>query len=395
MNAIRTLISAVVAAQLVAAPVMAAAPAPITLGYQPQDKDERGLWMQMDEAERDLKVSNFVMRDPALNAYVRKVLCKTAGEAECKEVRLYILRTPYFNAAMAPNGMMLVFSGLFLRTQNEAQLAAILGHEYTHYHNKHSLRNFRDIKAKADAIAWISLIPFASLAVGLGISLAQFGILGSIMGFSREMEREADAGSIPMLGAAGYDPTQASKVWEQLRAEADATAAARGKKSRKDKDGGMFASHPGSAERMTVLKDMGAKQAVAGTPGVFRSEYRAALAPFWADLVDDQIKLNDFGATDLLLGQLATEGWTSELLFARGELYRARGKPDDLTKAAEFLRQSIAAGQAPPEAYRGLGLSLLRNGIQAEGQAALKDYLKRRPDAKDKSMMAMLAGEQK
>ncbi len=395
MKAARALITGLVAMQLIAAPAMSAAPPPIAPGYQPQDKDERGLWMQMDEAERDLKVSNFVIRDPELNAYVRRVLCKTAGEAECKEVRLYILRTPYFNAAMAPNGMMLVFSGLFLRTQNEAQLAAILGHEYTHYRNKHSLRNFRDIKAKADAIAWISLIPFASLAVGLGVSLAQFGILGSIMGFSREMEREADAGSIPMLGAAGYDPTAASKVWEQLRVEADATAAARGKKSRKDKDGGMFASHPGSAERMATLKELSAKQSVSGMSGVFRNEYRAALAPFWSDLVDDQIKLNDFGATDLLLGQLATEGWTSELLFARGELYRARGKPEDLTKAADFFRQSIAAGQAPAEAYRGLGLSLLRNGAQAEGQAALKNYLKLRPDAKDKSMMAMLAGEQK
>lgn len=395
MSRVRALISGVLAAQMVAMPVMSAAPPPITPGYQPQDKDERGLWMQMDEAERDLKVSNFVMRDPALNAYVRKVLCKTAGEAECKEIRLYILRTPYFNAAMAPNGMMLVFSGLFLRTQNEAQLAAILGHEYTHYRNKHSLRNFRDIKAKADAIAWISLIPFASLAVGLGVSLAQFGILGSIMGFSREMEREADAGSIPMLGNAGYDPTAASKVWAQLRVEADATAAARGKKSRKDKDGGMFASHPGSAERMTVLNDLGSKQAVTGTPSLFRKEYSAALAPFWSDLVDDQIKLNDFGATELLLGQLATEGWTSELLFARGELYRARGKPEDLTKAADFFRQSIATGQAPAEAHRGLGLALLRGGVQAEGQAALKQYLTLRPDAKDKSMMAMLAGEQK
>jgi beta-barrel assembly-enhancing protease len=395
MKAARALISGLVALQLIAAPAMSAAPPPITPGYLPQDKDERGLWMQMDEAERDLKVSNFVIRDPELNAYVRRVLCKTTGEAECKDIRLYILRTPYFNAAMAPNGMMLVFSGLFLRTQNEAQLAAILGHEYTHYRNKHSLRNFRDVKAKADAIAWISLIPFANLAVGLGVSLAQFGILGSIMGFSREMEREADAGSIPMLAGAGYDPTAASKVWEQLRVEADATAAARGKKSRKDKDGGMFASHPGSAERMATLKDLGTKQAVAGTPAVFRNEYRAALAPFWSDLVDDQIKLNDFGATEMLLSQLATEGWTSELLFARGELYRARGKPEDLPKAADFFRQSIAAGQPPAEAYRGLGLSLLRSGVQAEGQAALKNYLKLRPDAKDKSMMAMLAGEQK
>ena len=35
--------------------------------------------MQVDEVERQFKTSNFVMRDPALNAYVRQVFCKTVG----------------------------------------------------------------------------------------------------------------------------------------------------------------------------------------------------------------------------------------------------------------------------------------------------------------------------
>ncbi|PZO88749.1 MAG: peptidase M48, partial [Sphingomonas sanxanigenens] len=44
------------------------------------------------------------------------------------------------------------------------------------------------------------------------------------------------------------------------------------------------------------------------------------------------------------------------------------------------------------EAWRGLGLSLLRAGEQTEGQAALRDYLTRRPDASDRGMIAMLVG---
>ena len=36
-----------------------------------------------------------------------------------------------------------------------------------------------------------------------------------------------------------------------------------------------------------------------------------------------QIKLNDFGGTEYLLSQLASSGgWTGDLLFAKGELYR-------------------------------------------------------------------------
>ena len=56
---------------------------------------------------------------------------------------------------------------------------------------------------------------------------------------------------------------------------------------------------------------------------------------------------------------------------------------------------AIAAGTPPAEAWRGLGLSLLRAGEAEEGRAALKTYLERRPDAKDRAMIAMLAGERK
>jgi TPR repeat protein len=80
------------------------------------------------------------------------------------------------------------------------------------------------------------------------------------------------------------------------------------------------------------------------------------------------------------------------LQYARGELYRARGTPADLTQASDFYRKAIALGDAPAEAWRGLGLSLLRSGAADEGKIALKDYLKKRPDASDKAMMLMLAG---
>ena len=63
-----------------------------------------------------------------------------------------------------------------------------------------------------------------------------------------------------------------------------------------------------------------------------------------------------------------------------------------MVKAAEFYRLSIGGKDVPIEAYRGLGISLLRIGSAVEGKAALKDYLTRKPDAKDKAMVAMLAG---
>ncbi len=372
------------AALAVSVSALAANP-PITAGagYEPQDKDERGLWMQMNEYERELKHSPFVIRDEKLNTYVRGVFCGTVGQAECANIRIYLMRTPYFNASMAPNGLMQIYSGMFLRTRNEAQMASVIGHEYVHFNRRHSLQLFRDIKKKLAMGAWLG-------AFGLIGSLVQFGLVSSIFTFSREMETEADTGSIPLLKSAGYDLHAASAIWEQIRAEQDATALARGKKSRKDKNGGMFATHPPTAERMIYLKKLADENGAGGN--LKRGEYMAALAPFWADFVDDQIKLNDFGGTEFLLGHLSLDGWTPELLYARGELYRGRGRPEDLTKAAAFYQQSLTSPLAPVEAWRGLGLAQLRSGKQAEGQASLKTYLEKQPDSKDRAMIMSLAG---
>jgi beta-barrel assembly-enhancing protease len=377
---------------LAAVSMIGAAPAPVTdPAYQPQDKDERGLWMQMEEEERRLQTSEFVLRDPGLNAYVRDVFCRTTGDVACKPIRIYIVRTPYFNASMAPNGLMMVWSGLFLRMRNEAQLAAVLGHEYTHYRGRHSLRLFRDQKKKSDAYS-VLMVPAAIFGGYLGATALQTGMIGSIYGFSRDMEREADSGSISLLAKAGYDPHAASKVWEQLRSEQDATAAARGKHSRKNRDGGMFATHPPTAERMADLNAQANKSPGAANTKVSRDTYLKALSPFWAEFVDDQIKLNDFGATEFLLQSLAEEGWTGPLLYARGELYRSRGKPDDLKAAAGYFRDALSKGGTPLEAQRGLGLALLRVGDKEGGQHALKAYLAEKPNATDRAMIASLAG---
>ncbi len=373
------------AAQVSAPAVPPAAPAiagaePV---YVPQDKIERGLWMQMDDAERELKRSPLVIRDPYLNAYVRSVLCRTVGAGKCAEVRLYLVRTPDFNATMAPNGVMQVWSGLLLRTQNESQLAAVLGHEYVHYENRHSLRLFREIKSKSASAAWLAF-------TGIGL-IASFGLLADMFKFSREMEREADMGGLALMAKAGYDTREASKVWQQLREEMDATAANRLTKSKKDKSGGMFASHPPTAERVAYLAAAAAEQP--GDPaGSGAASYAAAMANDWPAFVDDQLKNNDFGSAEYLITSMAKAGWSDRLLYARGELYRRRAGDGDLDKAAVFFSEAIGAGGALPELWRGRGLVLLKLGRSEDGKADLNEYLKRAPGASDKAMIAMMAG---
>lgn len=353
--------------------------------YVPTDDDERGLWMQMDEIERDRKTSPLVIHDEQINAYVKSVLCKTVGEAKCANVRLYIVRTPQFNATMAPNGMMEVWSGLLLRMENEAQLAAVLGHEYTHFEERHSVRLFRNAKDKTNAAGFLNLIPFGGL-IGLGL-------LTSIFGFSREMERDADAGSVDYLAKAGYDTAEIAKIWSRLRDEMDRTAEARNTKSRKDKNGGLFGTHPPSAERVDTLRE--AALANPGVPGATgEQEFRQAMVQYWPEFVEDQLKLNDFGGSEFLLESLASDGWTPGLLYARAELYRRQNDKAKFAEAAGFYDEAIAGGGDIAELWRGRGLVRMKLGQADEGRADLKEYLRRSPNAADAPMIAMVAGVQ-
>ena len=147
----------------------------------PLESEEAGFWMQMDRVEERVRTSGRVVRDEDLNAYVREILCRLV-EDYCGDIRFYIVRHPYFNASMGPNGAMQIWTGLLLRVQNEAQLAAVLGHELTHYLRRHTLQRWRDIRAKTDALVFVQL---ATAVAGVGIvgTFAQLAALGSIQAF--------------------------------------------------------------------------------------------------------------------------------------------------------------------------------------------------------------------
>ncbi|MBY0284015.1 MAG: M48 family metalloprotease [Sphingomonas sp.] len=351
-------------------------------GYQPQDRDERGLWLIAEENERELKRSSFVVRDPAINAYVRGVLCRLVGDVECADIRIYVLRVADFNASMSANGVMIINTGLLMRLQDEAELAAVIGHEYAHYRYRHLLLGFREARGKA------------TLAVWLGMTIGVIGTLAALGGYfeyTRDMEAQADAESVPLLTRAGYDPARAAQIWQQIRDEADATAAARKTKSRKDKDRSIWATHPPTADRLAALTRLAAPHR--GTGETAGDRYRTVFTNFWPMLIDDEIKRNDFGSTEFLLGNLAQGNWSANLLYARGELYRTRGRTEDMGAAIGFYQQAVATGAAPAEAYRGIGLAELRRGQTAEGKAALRQYLALRPDASDRQMLAAMADE--
>jgi len=338
--------------------------------------------MEADEAERAIRDSNLLIRDRALSDYVRSVLCRTVGEERCHNVRLYILRFPAFNAETYPNGMMVVWSGLLLRCRSEAELASVLGHEFAHFERRHTLARFQRQRTGSDIAAWSAVLgAIAAQPIGTTNLL----ILGGLFRFNRDQEREADILGLAYLRQSTYRPQV------RMMAEVDATSIGRAQRSQRYDRTPFFATHPTELERATYLGRL------AGPDSPGREDnaqaYAAAMRPWVNSFLDDQIRLNDFGGTEFLLSQLAQNGWTADLLYARGELYRTRGNPRDLVNAADFYRQSIALDDQRPEAFRGLGLALMRAQSADEGREALARYLVLKPDAPDAPMIRMLVGQ--
>ena len=192
-------------------------------GFKPTEKDEQGLWKEMERVEEEIAGSNLLINDPKLTGYLGNFIGTVGGPA-AKDFRIYLARIPDFNAMMFPTGFAVVFSGLLLRMRNEAQLAGVIAHESGHFLRRHMIRSWRDERRKTDLFsigAMLAGIGGAGAGVYLGdyVQLAQLGTLLSLFKYSREMEAEADAMGARLIAEAGYAPVEMSTIWHQLIGE--------------------------------------------------------------------------------------------------------------------------------------------------------------------------------
>lgn len=339
--------------------------------------DEGGLWALMDREEEKLRHSRFLLGDAELQRYVSDIACRLAGN-HCPDMRVYLVRTPFFNASMAPNGMMQVWSGLLLRAANEAQLAAVLAHEVGHYLKRHSLERMRDARSKSALAQFVGMALGVAGAGGAG-SIAQLGVLAGMFAFSRENEREADAIGLDLMYQAGYDPMEASRVWAQLIDEKDG-----------ESSGGtmLFATHPASTERRDTLAQAAGKLGTDRAGATHADRYRIAIAPVRLAMLQDELRRRVPDSSLRLFDRLmTTQSRDGQLLYARAEALKARNNAGDAEQAMAALDEAEALPDTPPEALRLRGQLLRTRGDHDGARTAFNRYLELKPTAPDAPMM--------
>ena len=363
-------------------------------GFRPTDRDKQGLWKEMERAEEEIAGSNLLIQDPKLTGYLKDIIGTVGGPA-AKDFRIYLAHIPEFNAMMFPSGFAVVFSGLLLRMRNEAQLAGVIAHESGHFLRRHMIRSWRDQRRKTDIFAigaMMAGVGGAGAGVYLGdyVQLAQLGTLLSLFQYSREMEAEADAMGARLIAEAGYTPVEMANIWEQLIGEEEASARYRRKRRRK---GGLFDTHPSEGSRMVDLRADAAEVTVPGkTYDSYRDRYLSMIGSIRPMLLDDQVKLNDPGASQYLIETLAKDGWNGLLRFYEGEVWRLRNRRGDDLRAEQSYAAAVAYPDAPADAFRWHGISLMKQGRGAEAKAAFARYLTMKPDAPDAAWVRQMMG---
>jgi len=363
-------------------------------GFRPTDKDEQGLWKEMERAEEEIAGSNLLIQDPELTGYLKNIIGTVGGPA-ARDFRIYLAHIPDFNAMMFPSGFAVVFTGLLLRMRNEAQLAGVIAHESGHFLRRHQIRSWRDQRRKSDIFAigaMMAGVGGAGAGVYLGdyVQLAQLGTLLSLFQYSREMEAEADAMGARLIADAGYAPVEMANIWEQLIGEEEASARYRRKRRRR---GGLFDTHPSEGSRMVDLRADAAEVTVPGRAyNACRERYLTTIGSIRPMLLDDQVKLNDPGASQYLIETLARDGWNGLLRFYEGEVWRLRNRHGDDLRAAQSYAAAVVYPDAPADAFRWHGISLMKEGRGPEAKAAFARYLTMKPDAPDAAWVRQMMG---
>lgn len=150
------------------------------------------------------------------------------------------------NAWCMPGGKIVVYTGLLPITQNEAALAAVMGHEVSHALLQHgNQRMSQGLLQQLGGVA-LSVAVANKPAETQNLFLGAYGAgtqVGILLPFSRTHELDADRYGLIFTARAGYNPQEAIGLWERME-----------KASNGARPPEFLSTHPTEGRRIAQLK---------------------------------------------------------------------------------------------------------------------------------------------
>jgi predicted Zn-dependent protease len=344
------------------------------------ENSERRLWIKANEEIRRVDRSGAIYDDKELEDYVNAVARKVAGPVAAPPISVRVIKNPYLNAVAYPTGRIYIHTGILAAMDNEAQLATILGHEFTHVVNRHAAQEFTKMKKRSE-----SKVGLASWLGSLGETLGQSSIMASVNGYSREMEMEADREGLQRAVRAGYDPREAPKLFELFEQEIETEGAA---------VPFAYSDHPKTEDRIKTFKALLAAD-YRGRQGATNAEaFRRRTAGLLLDNAVLDLKRGNFALAELAVKKYLEEKPNdSRAYFLLGEVAREIGGTEGEKKALAHYQKAASLRQDYPEPYRAMGMIAYKQKNKQEARKNLERYLALRPDAEDRDYIRQYISE--
>ncbi|HXH75661.1 MAG TPA: M48 family metallopeptidase [Bacteriovoracaceae bacterium] len=201
------------------------------------DPDEKEIDAMALKAYNEVKTKSKISTHAEWTAMLNRVAPRIAAASGEKNFKWewMLIDSPEINAWCMPGGKMAVYTGIMPVLQNEAALAAVLGHEVAHATERHGKERYaRAVKGSiAGLVIGGAAIVGGQLLCktetcrqlsGLGGAAAGFAISFFDRKFSRADETEADKAGQTFMAKAGYEPGEAIKLWERMGAASKGAA---------------------------------------------------------------------------------------------------------------------------------------------------------------------------
>ncbi len=188
-----------------------------------------------------------VTQNRKINRYVSSIGKKLIPNVHRQDMpyNFQCVNATYINAYAFPGGTIAVTRGILLKLDNEAQLAALLGHELGHVNARHSAEQMSKGQLSSLLVGGLSMAA-GSQSSGLGQLTQQLGMLGQgllLSKYSRDNEREADSLGNEYMVKAGYTSKGFVGLMEILNSLHKASSSSVQV---------LFSTHPMSSERLNA-----------------------------------------------------------------------------------------------------------------------------------------------
>lgn len=174
------------------------------------------------EAFEQLKKEKKVVRSGPQVELVNRVAARVQPVVSVPNAKweFVVFEDPTPNAFALPGGKVGVHTGLFQVVENEAQVAAVIGHELAHVTLRHSGKRLSRnmVRSTLGGLAGLLLQRKTGMDGRVAQQVTQGAVTLSVLQFSRSQELEADRNGTIYMARAGYDPREAINLWKRMAA---------------------------------------------------------------------------------------------------------------------------------------------------------------------------------